>query len=102
MKIIIKEEFKKDYISREAGEELRKIILAAIKNQEKITLDFSELVIASTAFFDESIAKLVNEKIEPQEFNEFVTIKNINRNDQKVLDQVTKYRGFNIKGFITP
>jgi hypothetical protein len=102
MKIIIKEEFKKDYISREAGEKLREIILVAIKNQEKITLDFADLIIASTSFFDEGIAKLVNEKIKPEEFNEFVTIKDINRNDQKVLDQVTKYRGFNIKGFINP
>jgi hypothetical protein len=96
MKIIIKEEFKKDYISREAGEELRRKIMAAIKSQEHITLDFADLIIASTSFFDESIAKLVNEQIEPEKFKEFVTIKDINRNDQKVLDQVTKYRGFNI------
>jgi hypothetical protein len=97
MKILIKEKFKGDYISREAGEELRKSILAAINSKEHIVLDFQDLVIASTSFFDESIAKLVNENIRPDDFKEFVTIKDINRNDQKVLDQVTKYRGFNLQ-----
>ena len=94
MKIIIKDEFKKDYISREAGEVLRKQIISAIKNKENIILDFQDIVIASTSFFDESIAKLAEEKIETDTFKEFVTIKDINKNDQKVLDRVTKYRGF--------
>jgi hypothetical protein len=96
MKITIREEFKKDYISREAGEELRKKIISAIENQEMLVLDFSELVVASTSFFDEGIAKLVEDKINPDQFKEFVTIKDLNRNDQKVLDQVTQYRGFKL------
>jgi hypothetical protein len=96
MKIIIKEKFEKDYISREAGEKLRNEIVSAITNKESLLLDFEDLVIASTSFFDESIAKLVDEDIEPGQFNEYVTIKNLNRNDQKVLDQVSKYRGFNL------
>jgi hypothetical protein len=97
MKIIIRNDFKKDYISREAGEELRKKIVFAINNKQNIILDFQDLVIASTSFFDESIAKLVEDNIGPETFKEFVTIKDINRNDQKVLDRVTKYRGFNLK-----
>ena len=97
MNIIIKEKFKKDYISREAGEQLRKEILSAIENKENIILDFEDLIIASTSFFDEGIAKLVEENVAPERFNEYVTIKGLNRNDQKVLDRVTKYRGFNLK-----
>ncbi|MBA2403420.1 MAG: transglycosylase SLT domain-containing protein [Bdellovibrionales bacterium] len=96
MKIVIKEKFEKDYISREAGEKLRNEIVSAIKNEEDIILDFIDLVIASTSFFDESIAKLVNEDIGPEKFNEYVTIKDLNKNDQKVLDQVTNYRGFHL------
>jgi len=89
----IKENFSSDYISREAGERLRNQILSAIKNKTQLTLDFEGLIIASTSFFDEGIAKLGTE-ITNEEFNEFITIKNLNKNDQKVLDQVSSYRHF--------
>lgn len=96
MNLIIKEVFKDDYISRVAGEKLRKLIIASIKKKEILSLDFSDLTIASTSFFDEGIAKLVNEKISVDEFMKFVVIKSLDKNDQKVMDRVTEYRGFKL------
>lgn len=94
MKILIKEFFKEDYISRVAGEKLRLLIVQAINKKDLLVLDFSELVIASTSFFDEGVAKLTEEKISVQDFFKYVEFKNLNKNDEKVLKKVTDYRGF--------
>ncbi|MEK6704548.1 MAG: DUF4325 domain-containing protein [Bdellovibrionota bacterium] len=61
-KIKIKEEYKEDYITRAAGERLRTAILDARQNGEDcIWLDFGGVIIGSTSFFDEAIAKLGEE-----------------------------------------
>ncbi len=96
MNIKIKEIFQTDYISRQAGEKLRFMILKAIQEKKKIVLDFKDLIVASTSFFDEGIAKLVDEKVSVDEFGNFIEIINLNKNDKKVLDKVTDYRGFNL------
>lgn len=93
MIIKIKESFLSDYISREAGEKLRKEILSAIKSKSQLTLDFEGLIIASTSFFDEGIAKLGSD-VTTEEFSEYVTIKDLNKNDRRVLDQVSSNRDF--------
>ena len=95
MIIKIKESFSSDYISRKAGEVLRNHILAAIKGGTELVLDFEGIIIASTSFFDEGIAKLGSETT-PEVFKKFITIKNMNKNDQKVLDQVSSFRKFNM------
>lgn len=95
MIIKIKESFSSDYISRKAGEVLRNKILSALESRTELVLDFEGIVIASTSFFDEGIAKLGSE-ISPEMFKKFITIKNINKNDQKVLEQVSSFRKFNM------
>ena len=59
--IVIREEFRTDYISRGAGERLRLEILTSCPGQERIEIDFSGLKIGSASFFDEGIAKLKDE-----------------------------------------
>jgi hypothetical protein len=94
MIILIKNIFKEDYISRQAGEKLRLMIVDAILKKTKLVLDFNELIIASTSFFDEGFAKLVDEKINLSDFFEYIVLKDLNKNDEKVLRQVSNYRGF--------
>ena len=94
MKIEMKKEFEKDYITREAGERLRMSILGAYKKGEILELDFSGMTIASTSFFDESIAKLAKEGLTKKEFEKIVRLKGLNPRDQKLLDDLCRYRGF--------
>ena len=49
-KIVIKDEFSEDNITREAGEKLRNVILDATKECRSLQIDFSGTVIASTSF----------------------------------------------------
>lgn len=96
MQIVIKDEFKLDYISRASGEILRKLIAKSIKNKEFIILDFAGLIVASSAFFDEGIAKLcLEEGITADDFSSYVSIKNLNKNDLKLLQLIAKNRTFN-------
>ena len=90
--IIIKTDFKSDYISREAGERLRLIILDNHKNNIITEIDFTDTVIASTSFFDESIAKLVLEEWTKEQLDTFVTLKDINPLDLNVLNKIREYR----------
>jgi hypothetical protein len=97
MNIVIRDVFKDDYISRQAGEKLRFMIIDSIKKKNKLILDFSELIVASTSFFDEGFAKLCDEKIDVQEFMDYIVLKDLNKNDFKVLKQVSDYRGFQLE-----
>jgi len=90
--VIIKKDFKNDYISREAGEKLRLIILENHKNNIVTELDFSGIIVASTSFFDESIAKLALEEWDKEQLDTFVVFKNINKLDMDVLNKIREYR----------
>ena len=92
MKIIIKEIFSKDYVTREAGERLRQMIT---QSSEVIILDFSNIKVASTSFFDEAFAKLIDEK-EQKNWKEIIKIINMNEFDKKLLVQITQYRGLKL------
>jgi len=92
MKIVIKDTFSKDYITREAGEKLRNMI---IQSNEVLTIDFSNTKIASTSFFDEAFAKLSDEKIQ-KKWKDFICIININELDKKLLIQITKNRNVDL------
>lgn len=92
-KINIKKEFAGDYITREAGERLRQAIVQAFAAGLKTELDFSGIIIASTSFFDEGLAKLALHGWEQKQFEENVIIKNLNPRDRKVLEKMCAYRG---------
>ncbi len=89
----MKKEFGKDTITREAGERLRQLILEAEKKGKTIEIDFSGMTIASTSFFDESIAKLVTEGWDKKRFEKTVRLKGLNPRDQKLLEDLCQYRG---------
>ena len=90
--VIIKKDFKEDYISREAGEKLRLMILENYKNNIITEIDFTDVIIASTSFFDESIAKLALEEWSKEQVDTFVLFKNINKLDLDVLNKIREYR----------
>lgn len=48
-----------DTVSREHGRKIRKIVEHLLKIKDKITIDFSNLSIASPSFIDEAFAKLM-------------------------------------------
>lgn len=89
MKIIrIQEEFGEDYISRVAGERLRRMILQAVKGEKNVEIDFGGLVVASTSFFDEGFAKLALEGWSKKDFDSHIRLKNIDSKDHLILEKL--------------
>lgn len=93
MKIIIKEKFKNDFTTRDAGENLRNIIL---NSNEKVTLDFLDLKIASASFFDEGIGKLSSHGWTQDDYNTKLEIINIFSKDYLLLKKILSMRGITI------
>ncbi len=90
MKIIIKERFKNDFTTREAGEQLRKMILSS---SEKIIIDFADVKIASASFFDEGIAKLAHEGWNKQDLDSRIEFINIFSKDLELMHDTCLTRG---------
>lgn len=89
MKIIqIKKEFRNDYISREAGERLRRMILQVTKNKETVEIDFGGLLVASTSFFDEGFAKLAFEGWTQKNFDSHIRLKSLDPKDHGILKKL--------------
>ncbi|MBF0104488.1 MAG: STAS-like domain-containing protein [Deltaproteobacteria bacterium] len=91
--IIIKNEFGADHITRVAGERLRNMILKAAVENEKVKVDFSGVIIASTSFFDEGFAKLALHGWTKEKYLSDVLIENLDKRDQKVLSEMCRNRG---------
>lgn len=92
MKISIKKDFSDDAVTREAGERLRKRIADILRSGEKLDLDFSGCLIASTSFFDEGIAKLADEGFQSDTILRLLTITHIHPRDLELLDDLCKRR----------
>ena len=58
MNINLKERCGKQTITREDGEQINKLIVDAWDRESKITIDFSNILIASVSFLDEAFGKL--------------------------------------------
>lgn len=93
MRIIVKTEFKGDYITRAAGENLRLRILDASRRNEIVEIDFTGVIVASTSFFDEGIAKLADEGWTGETLRRNVNFRALNPHDRAVLKRVCEYRG---------
>ena len=93
MKIVIGEDFKNDFTTREAGEKLRKMIIQA---NEKVDLDFINIKVASASFFDEGIAKLGEEGWSSEKIKEMVVFENIFSRDMELLKSVCSGRNIKI------
>lgn len=96
MKIRIQEMFANDRITREAGETLRKIVVASLNQGQKTELDFSGCVIASTSFLDESIAKLALEQIPHEHIKKHLSFSHLHPRDRELLLDLCKRRGVKI------
>ena len=92
-KIVIKDEFKSDWISRAAGERLRHMIVEATAHGEPVEIDFTHCVVASTSFFDEGVAKLTELGWTQEKLNTLVRFKNIYKKDRLVLEKMCQNRG---------
>lgn len=92
-KIHIKSVFKDDYITRVAGEKLRNMILKSVSENKKVELDFTDLMVASTSFFDEAIAKLVDHGWNRDQLSENILFKNLHPKDKMVMEKMCSYRG---------
>lgn len=91
--IHMKKDYPDDYISRKVGEKLRKRILEAFHNGEKVEIDFTGLTIASTSFFDEGIAKLFEEGWNHEMLKKWVFFKSLNPRDHDLLENLLRKRG---------
>ena len=96
MKIKIKEEFKDDWITREAGETLRKRLVTIISQKTNLVLDFEGLTVASTSFFDEGFAKLAQEGIAAVDFEKYVSLIHMHPRDRQLMIALCQKRGFTI------
>ncbi len=92
-KIIIKDEFAHDWISRAAGEALRQRILKLTEAGDEVKLDFKGVTIASTSFFDEGIAKLLDLGWTEDEINNRIICTEMHRRDREMLALILKRRG---------
>lgn len=92
MKIIIKDEFKDDWVTRVAGERLRHRILEILKKENSIELDFTGKMIASTSFFDEGIAKLRFEGMSVQDIDHKINFIGLHPRDKAIMDDMIKKR----------
>lgn len=93
MNILIKEVFKDDFTTRDAGEKLRLLILGS---NDKVTLDFKDIKIASASFFDEGIAKLAFENWKKVDFENKIEFINIFSNDLVLIKNTCKVRGIKL------
>ncbi len=91
-RIAVAEGYSDDYITRPAGERLRTAILNATRSGEPVEVDFTGLIIGSTSFLDEALAKLVDEGWDTEKFEALIRIKGLYKLDAKVLEQVRAYR----------
>ena len=91
-KINIREKFSSDFITRAAGEKLRLMILEAAEKGEVVEIDFSNLMIASTSFFDEGFAKLADSGWTHEKMNTAIVLKNIHPKDKEILEELFKRR----------
>jgi hypothetical protein len=99
MKIIIKDEFSNDYISRQAGERLRMMINNCLAKKEKCELDFKNMKVASVSFFDEAIAKLsenTQKDQSPSSLSPLIIFIDLYEMDKNLLLQLCEGRGLSI------
>lgn len=91
-KIVIKDEFSEDNITREAGEKLRNMILDATKEGGSVEIDFSGIAIASTSFFDEGFAKLTQHGWTEETLSSRIVLKDIHHKDEEILKEMFNNR----------
>ena len=90
--INIKGQFADDWITRQAGERLRNLIVETTKSDTSVEIDFSGVTVASTSFFDEGFAKLAESGWTAEKMKSLVKLKNINKRDREILEDLFRKR----------
>lgn len=80
-----------DTVSREHGRKIRKIIEQLFKIKDKITIDFSNLSVASPSFIDEAFAKLLL-KYSLDELRAKLSFVNMTDFDRALLNDLVRAR----------
>ena len=58
MRVNLQKEYGKQTVSRDDGKVVADRLIRAMKKEDKIVIDFSNILIASVSFFDEAFGKL--------------------------------------------
>jgi hypothetical protein len=87
-RIDIGKEFPEDRMSRESGERLRNMILDAVESDGRVEIDFGGLIIASTSFLDEGLAKLAGHGWTSERLNSAISFKNLHPRDREVMEDM--------------
>lgn len=87
MKIDLKKTCGKKTITRQDGEVINKMILSAWNKEEHITIDFSNILIASVSFLDEAFGKLTFE-YDKNVLGKKLTFKNMAEYDSALLNDI--------------
>jgi len=87
MRIALQEKCEKKTITREHGRAVAEMITAAWNQEDKITVDFGNILVASVSFFDEAFGKLAFEY--PKEvLTEKLAFENIEEYDRALLNDI--------------
>lgn len=87
MRINLKEKCEKRTVTREDGELIYKLISDAWNKTEKVTVDFSNILIASVSFLDESFGKLAFEH-NLEELKQKLSFENMEKYDRALLNDI--------------
>lgn len=80
-----------DTVSREHGRKIRKFVEQLLKVKDRITVDFSNLSIASPSFIDEAFARLLL-KYSSEELKEKLLFVNMTEFDRALLNDLVRAR----------
>lgn len=87
MDIVLKDTYTKRTMTREDGEQINKMINELWDKEETITIDFSNILIASVSFLDEAFGKLAFEY--PKEIlTTKLMFKNLEEYDRALLNDI--------------
>ena len=87
MKIVLEEKYQKRTITREDGEKINKLINELWGKEDKIIIDFSNILIASVSFLDEAFGKLAFEY--PKDvLKEKLVFENLEEYDRALLNDI--------------
>ena len=88
MKIInLKRECGKKTITRKDGEHIKFLITDSWEKEKKITIDFSNLLVASVSFIDEAFGKLAF-NFRKEELTQKLSFENIKDYDKALLNDI--------------
>lgn len=87
MRIDLKNEYGKQTVTRDDGKVVADRLRIAMKKEDKIVIDFSNILIASVSFFDEAFGKLAFE-YSKERLGKKLILENIEEFDKALLNDI--------------